>query len=278
MKPHLKDWTEWKKFCARALCPEETQQRLGRFAVSRFGIHLKRHLSVTNLAPADAQRQLPPPEDAWHQFETYAALTQTRQGKRYKDWIFARVQHSDRSPLDTIQSGATLIIRDVVRAYLRKEYTPRTTVSLDRPIGDGTVTLGDLLPGFVQNEDSPEATEFDLLAAKHAEALFQTLSRRERVGLLAKYAGVSLESSDVLAAADCGKSTLNQAVRDLMRRLRDGVVREYGDEGHNTIMAFTALMLQHLEQIIYFWKNSEKGLPDSFYGGEGKREKLKVES
>ena len=265
MNPQLNDWTAWKKHCARALCSEETQHRLGRFAISRFGIQLKRHLSVTNLVPDDVQRQLPQPEDSWHQFETYAALTQTREGKRYKDWIFARVQLSARSALDTIQSGATLIMRDVVRTFLCKEYAPRTTVSLDRPVGDGSITLGDLLPGSVQQEEGPEATELDLLAAEHAETLFQTMSRRERVGLFAKYSGLSLATPDLLVAADCGKSSLNQAVRKLMPRLRKGVVREYGEDGHNAVMAFTALMLQHLEKIIYLWKNSEKGLPDSFY-------------
>ncbi len=270
MKPQLKDWTAWKTHCARALCPEATQRRLGRFAVSRFAIQLERHLAATNLAPGDAQRQLPPPEDAWHQFETYAALTQTRQGKRYKDWIFARIRHSDRAPLDTIQSGATLIMRDAVRTYLRKELAPRTTVSLDRPVGDGTTTLGDLLRSAVQHEDSQAAKEYDLLAAKHAEALFHTLSRRERIGLLAKYAGLSLDDPDVLSAAACGKSSLHLAVRDLLTRLRESVVREYGDEGHNAVMAFTALMLQHLEQKIYLWKNSEKGLPRSFYRVAGR--------
>jgi len=232
--------------------------RLGRFARSRFGIQLQRQLAATNLLPQDAQRQLPSDDDAWHQFESYAALTQTRQGKRYKDWIFARLRQSNRSPLDTIQSGAALIIRAAVRTYLRKEVASRKTMSLDTPVGDGTNTLGDLLPGTAE-------TETDQLAQQHAERLFNQLSQRERIGLLAKYAGITLEHPDVVAAADCGKSTLNQAVRDFLARLRESVVREYGDEGHNAVMAFTALLLQHLGQQIFSWKNSEKRLPDCFY-------------
>lgn len=258
MQPRLEDWVSWKRFCARALCSEETQTCLGRFARSRFGIQLQRQLAATNLSAEDAQRQLPSSDDAWHRFESYAALTQTRQGKRYKDWIFARLRQSSRSPLDTIQSGATLIMRGAVRTYLRKELAPRAAVSLDSPVGDGTNTLGDLLPGVAQ-------TETDEAARQHAERLFNELSRRERIGLLAKYSGITLEHPAVLAAADCGKSTLNKTVRDLLTRLRESVVRDYGDEGHNAVMAFTAVMLQHLGQQIFLWKNSEKGLPDCFY-------------
>jgi len=263
LQPRLEDWTTWKEHCARALCSEATQTRLGRFARSRFGIQLQRQLAATNLLPQDAQRQLPSEEDAWHQFESYAALTQTRQGKRYKDWIFARLRQSDSPPLDTIQSGATLIIRAAVRTYLRKELASRKTVSLDTPVGDGTNTLGDLLPGAAE-------AETDQLAQQHAERLFNQLSERERIGLLAKYAGITLEHPDVLAAADCGKSTLSRTVRDFLTRLREFVMHEYGDEGHNTVMGFTALLLQHLGQLIFSWKKLEKGLPDCFYrAGEG---------
>ena len=270
MQPRLEDWTAWRDLCARELCPAETQDRLGRFGRSRFGIQLKRYLASTNLSPGDTQRQLPTAEEAWHQFEAYAAVTQTRQGKRYKDWIFARIQNSSKAPLDTIQSGATLIMRDVVRTHLQNELTPNRTVSLDRPVGDGTSVLGDLLPYTLGNDESTEAREFDALAAAHAKSLFKSLSKRERLGLGAKYAGVTLEDPELLSAAGCGKSTLNQAVRDLLARVREDVVRKYGDDGHNTVMAFTTRMLRHLEQKFFLWKNSEKGLPRSFYSREGK--------
>jgi hypothetical protein len=266
--PVLEDWLAWKSRCARALCTKDTQRRLGYFALYRFGIQLRRQLATTNLRPEDAVRQHPTEEDAWHRFESFAALTQTRQGKRYKDWIFARIQQSNRSALDTIQSGATLILRSAVRDYLRGEYAPHRAASLDQPVGDGTLTLGDLLPGLVSTEDDATTREYNTLAEGHAHRVFEGLSRRERVGLLARLMGVALDHDDVLVAADCGKSTLNQAVKNLWVHMRESLLREYREDGHDAIMALATLVIQHLERITFLWKLSEKNLPRCFYSTE----------
>jgi len=265
MTPRLEDWTAWKRLCARQLCGTDTRQRLGNFARSRFNRQLERQLAVTNLGVEDAALQRPSADEAWHRFESYAALTQTRQGKRYKEWIFARIRPSAQSPLYIIQAGATLIMRSAVRTYLRDEYAPRRATSLDAPVGDGSLTLGDLLPGTLDPGDDLAAGERDLLAANHAAAFLTTLSRRERVGLLAKFSGIGLDNADVQVAAGCRKSVLSQAVRDLLSRLRESLLREYQDDGHDATMAFAAIVLQHLEKIIHRWKNSEKGLPRCFY-------------
>lgn len=265
MKPVLKDWTEWKIQCARKLCGEETQDRLGSFAQSRFGIQLRRQVSTTNLHDNDALRQLPSEDDAWHQFESYAVLKQTREGKRYKDWIFARVKNRDKSALDTVQSGASLIMRSVVRAHLRAEYAPRKVISMEQPIGDGNITIGDLLPGTVNPIDTVAANEYNVLAEKHAASIFEALSIRERIGLLAKFNGIALDNAEVLAAAGCGKSTLNQITRDLLAKLREDIRREYHDDGHDAITAFTVLVVQYLEKEINKWKSLENSLPACFY-------------
>lgn len=265
MKPELKDWTEWKKYCARKLCSEETQGRLGSFAQSRFGLQLRRQIATTNLHDSDALRQLPSVDDAWHQFESYAALKQTRQGKRYKDWIFARVQGSSAAPLDTIQSGASLVMRSVVRAYLRVEYAPRKAISMDQPLGDSDLTMSDLLPGKSDPTDAVVANEYNVMAKKHVATLFEALSHRERIGLLAKFNGIALDNDDVLKSADCGKSTLNQVVRDMLNKLRADIKREYHDDGHEAIAAFTVLVVQYLEKKLNNWKSLEKSLPQCFY-------------
>ena len=265
LQPRLEDWTDWKRQCARALCGEETQARLGRFAHSRFGIQLRRQLGATNLHAGDASQQLPSPDDAWHQFESYTAITHTREGKRYKDWIFARVRHANDTPLNVVQSGATLIMRGVVRAHLREEYARRSTVSFDQPVGDGTITVGDLLPGSANPVDGVAEEEYAELAKQHARRIFDSLSSRERIGLFAKYRGIRLDNSEILAAAGCGKSTLSQAVRDLLVRMREELTREYADDGPDAIMTFSALVLQQLEVEIFLWKKSEQDDPQCFY-------------
>ena len=265
MNLELKDWIEWKTLCARKLCGVDTQSRLGVFAQSRFGIQLKRQISNTNLHESDAGRQLPSADDAWHQFESFAALKETREGKRYKDWIFARLQNRIGKPLDIIQSGASLIMRSVVRAYMRAEYAPRKAISMDQPLGGSNLTMADLLPGTANPADAAAANEYSLMAEAYARKLSESLTHRERIGLLAKFNGISLDSTDVLEAAGCGKSTLNQVVRGFMERLRDDLKREYRDDGHDAIVAFALLVVQFLEKEINLQKKLEKCRTDCFY-------------
>ena len=265
MKPELKDWTEWKTLCARKLCGEDTQNRLGSFAQSRFGIQLRRQITTTNLRNSDALRQLPSADDAWHQFESYAALKETRQSKRYKDWIFARVENGNSAPLDIIQSGASLIMRSVVRTHLRAEYAPRKAISMDQPLGDSDLTMGDLLPGKVNPADAVVANEYNILAEQYAESIFEKLVQRERLGLLAKLSGIALDNAELLVAAKCGKSTLNQVTRNMLNKLRDDIKREYCDDGQDAIVAFTVLVVQYLEKVLNNWKSLENNLPSCFY-------------
>jgi hypothetical protein len=265
MKPELRDWIEWKKFCARKLCTEETQSRLGSFALSRFGIQLRRQIAVTNLDEQDILRQLPSADEAWHQFESFAALTHTRQGKCYKEWIFARVENSASSPLDIIQSGATLIMRSAVRTYLKREYARCHSVSMDQPIGDGTLTIADLLPGSSNPADVAAENEYNSMAEIFARKFIQKTSLRERIGLLAKLNGIALDTPQVLAAAGCSKSTLHQTVHDLLQNLYKELQQEFSEDGPDSVRAFSIMLIQQLEKELNLWKFSEKELPECFY-------------
>lgn len=265
MKPELKDWIEWKRLCARSLCGEDTQKRLGGFALSRFGIQLRRQRAVTNLNESDALRQLPSADEVWHQFESYAALKQTRQGKSYKEWIFARVLKSSSSPPDVIQSGATLIIRSAVRSYLRLEYARNRSVSMDQPIGEGTLTMADLLPGSSNPADAAAENEYNSMAESYARKFVEKISRREKIGLLSKFEGIALDNPQVLEAAECGKSTLNQVVRDLLGDLYGDLKREFSEDGQDAVRAFSILVIRHLEKELNKWKVPENSLPACFY-------------
>ncbi len=156
-------------------------------------------------------------------------------------------------------------MRSVVRAHLRAEYAPRMAVSMDQPLGDSDLTMGDLLPGKASPTDAVVANEYNVLAKKHAEALFKNLIHRERIGLLAKFSGIALDNAEVLIAANCGKSTLNQITRDMLAKLREDIKCEYDDDGYDAITAFTVLVVQYLEKEINNWKSLENNLPHCFY-------------
>ena len=266
MEPQLDDWICWKERCARKLCSNDAQIRLGEFARRRFEIHLRRQRTQSNLRHEDMHVHTPSPDDAWHRFECYAALTQTRKGKRYKDWIFARVTSDTSSAQKVIEGGATLIIRNTVRTYLLDEVAPHLAVSLDQPAygTDSTCTIGDLLPGEADPVDDVAAREYDAIAARHAQRLFDEMSDRDRSALLARFAGIPLGDPRILKAAGCKRSTFYRSTVTFLEELKAKITNEYGHEGGEARQAMTVLVLQHLEKRTFLWKSSDKSLPNPF--------------
>ncbi|MBL7114864.1 MAG: hypothetical protein ISS35_03790 [Kiritimatiellae bacterium] len=264
MEPVLfSDWDAWRERCALDLCEDQTRTRLTSFAHSRMRYFVRHHMSVTNIHWDDANLCVPAASECWHHFETHAMLSESRQGKRYKEWLFARLeQNTTDQPLDIVQGGATLIMRDVVRQYLQVEFAPRGTVSMDRPIGPGphAPTLADLLPGEPDPTDMVSAREYEQLAGEHAQEFFQNMSTRERIALLAKFEGISLAHPRIEKAAKCRKSVLSTAARNAVTRLALQLQRKYRDDGADAIMTLSILVLQKLEKCLKSWKNSEKRL------------------
>ena len=109
---------------------------------------------------------------------------------------------------------------------------------------------------------------------KYAESIFEKLIRRERIGLLAKFSGIALDNAELLVAANCGKSTLNQVTRDMLTQLRNDIKRDYCDDGPDAIVAFTVLVVQYLEKVMNNWKSSEINLPSCFYIEEAKTDSI----
>src|SRR5210317_1578654 len=92
-------WMEWKARCAAALCDESTRRSLQKFAHTRFLRFYPR--SIPSRVLPHRENGLPA-VDAWHLFETHLITTQTKQGKRFKDWLYARAVTSEDSPLNVI--------------------------------------------------------------------------------------------------------------------------------------------------------------------------------
>ena len=261
--PELEDWQEWKARCARQLCSAATQRRLGRFAEHRFAAWLRRCRSISNLTPQDLHAHAPRADEAWHLFETHAMLTQTRSGKSYKDWIFARQERVADLPLNAVQSGATLILRDAVRGYLCRETARRQVVSLDAPLpGCATpLTLHDLLPGNADGMEALAEQEADRLARRHAETVFRLLRPPERMGLLARFLGLPVSDPEVLRATGLSQSRLNHVTRRVITRIHDALRQHYRHDSADTIRTLTLKVVDHLEQHVFAWRQSEPCLP-----------------
>lgn len=236
----LKAWAQWKKRCALDLCSDHAQRMLRAFAGSRFMRCLER---------CPTAQDSPAHESPWHLFETYATVTATRGGKRYKDWIFARERTSGRDPLSAIEGGASLIMRDAVREFVRAECSPRGILSLDRPIGcgdAGSVTLLDLLPAQMDPASEVALREYERLAREHARELFPGLSGRERIVLAAKEAGLSLAHGSVEEAAGCRKSCLNTAYHDLLARICMFIKTEYSGDDPESVLTLALMTVREL--------------------------------
>jgi len=265
-------WTEWKQACAVALCGEESQRELHAFAHSRFRVFLRRYASRTNARPLSPPATGIDPPDAWHLFETHLVVKSTRRGKRYKDWLFARTEHSSDPPLDVVQGGASLIMRDVVREHLRREYSPSSMVSLQQPITDtqGTpLTVEDLLPGSPGPDDDILQRECEQLAERHAREECESMPPREKVAVLAKTLGLPLTHPAVMELAGCRKSVLSTTYRGVLERLALRLQRVYHEEDGETVLMLTLLTTNEIKREILSWGASEPSCAQLFRVVEG---------
>src|ERR1043166_7378398 len=260
----LQSWIEWKQRCALGLCSQETRSGLQRFAEIRFRNFLRKYVSRTNL---DEDQALPTPSDPWHLFETHFTLKRSGEGKHYKDWLFARLEDSTDPALDIIQGGATLLLRDVVREYLRREHSPSTVQSLNQ-LGskdECELTLEDLLPGGIDPAKEAERHEFERIAHGQAATFFARMSRRERVGFLAKPLDIPLAQPGVQKAAGCGKSMVHAAFREAVMRLASRLRTDFGDDDSEAVRLLTVMTLGEINQCVLDWGNSESECAQLFW-------------
>ncbi len=242
----IQHWQMWRTRCALARCSATAQQDLCGFAFERFRRYLQK-LGPT-LAP-------PPAADAWHAFETHLALGKTRSAKAWKEWLFAR---GGNPPTQScIQGGASLILRDVVREQLRHEHPPRWMSSLDAPVrqtaapGEQTqeaCSLADLLPDQQDPLGQLEANECRELASQLYPSLQRSLSRRARLALIAHHVGIPLYHNAVTQAAQCGKSSLCNALQQALRTLGTTILQAYPHEDPRIRLTIATALLQRMVQ------------------------------
>ena len=258
-------WRQWHARCALARCEPGPAGVLRGFAATRAASLVRRlgHLAEGVVAPE--------PRDAWHLFEVHLVTTRTREGKRYKDWLFARAEgRRGQDGIDTIQGGATLILRDVVREMIRREARPFGTASLDAPVpGTEGLRLADLVPSGPTPADEADARELDLIARRTAEREFEAAPRRVRIGLCLRALGLPLDGPAVERAAGCGKSSLHAAVRGFTVGLAAGVLRDHPAETSGTAHEIAVRAVQALRDMAREWGRLEKSLERFFHRVEG---------
>ena len=258
------DWSEWKQRCALARCSVAVRRRLSSFAHYRLRMAARRAAGRTNLFEGLEPRLPTDPECSWHLLESHALTTNTRQGKSYKEWLFAR--GDDRQSPDTasVEGGAALMLRDVARNYLRGECLRRGTVSLDNPVPgrhDTQLTYRDLLPDEWTPCDEVQARELSARAKREADDWFAEMSMRERAGLIARFHGIPLTHPDLLAHCACNKSLLSQLVRQQLTSLPLRLQDRYPDDEPRDRRAFGAAIVRALEITASAWAGAEGILP-----------------
>lgn len=259
MATTIEHWAEWRARCALLLCGNAAREALTAFVQVRFGKYLRQYGAYL-MGGAEGHLPLPAANDAWHLFETHLAVDQTRDGRTYKGWLFDRIAGSSDDPLSVIQGGATLLTREVVREYLRREQSPPGTSSLQAPATDGTSswTLEELLPDTGNPAEEAARREYEALADGEAAALFETAGLRERVAVLAKDLGFSCAHPAVTGAAGCGKSLIALAWQSVMQRLAERVRQSFAGEDRAEQALLANLTAIALQRRVRAWAALEK--------------------
>ncbi len=204
--------------------------------------------------------------------ELQVGMNRRRDGKSYKDWLFARGTDpaAPGGPtLPALESGVSLLLRDVVRERLRRERAPARVRSLQEPVagtgGAEAVTLEDLLPGGFDTAGEVERRDVERLADRLAEAVSAALSRRERVALLTRERGLSCAHPAVLKAAGCGKTALAEAAHSALRAVAGQVQRAIPREPASARAALSVAVFEAVRRRIRTWDQAENPLAGFLY-------------
>jgi len=253
----LAGWKEWREMCALARCADSTRRQLQSFALARFRRMVRVH--VAGVVGARTSSLLPAVENVWHLFESHLVVRGTDRGKRYKDWLFARTAVSDDDPLAVIESGATLIMRDVVREYRRRELPWDRSISMDQPLGGAgaELTMHDLLPGTADPVEEIGRREYERLSRRHARDLFGGMPVRTRIALLARGLGLPLSHREVEKAAGCSKSTLSATFRDAMKTAAEALRSQYPADDTESLLSLTLMTLCEVKRLALAWGKAQ---------------------
>jgi len=265
-------WREWHRRCALDLCSECARRELAGFALARFRKYARGYAARTNSDAAGIAGLTE--REAWHRFETHLLVTNTREGKAYKEWLMARGHGSDAARRELIESGASLIMREVVREHIRTECSPATVVSLDAPFpgtGSGNVPFAEFLPGGIDPSETAAIREMEKLARRHASEILAQIDRREKAALLARASRRSFGDPSVRKAAGCGKSRLKEIYGELVEKIAAKLRLEHPGEDRAALFQLALMTHRSLNEMIFSKKRAAYRRVSSFSNSEDRR-------
>ena len=168
-----------------------------------------------------------------------------------------------------MESEASLLLRDVVKDFIlgeRGERGTRTNDSLDRPVGDDGLNLGDL----INSDDVDPSKKAVLYELKNeVKTNFDKLPRDVKITFLAKSQSISLDNTQVKELAGKGKSQLSQNWKKELDSIVEQLLQDdtFGRAGAITIQQVV------LDEIYHFAKkwgeNPENGCSLLLMLGDG---------
>ena len=207
----IKHWREWRRRCAIAKCRVETAEALRSYARHRFTYFL---MKLADHVAFDVN--VPEAAVCWSLLETHLCVARPRSGRRYKEWLFARLARTTDDPVDVIQGGATLILRTVVRDWFAGLQPSQIASGYTHPAPAG--------PSVVELLPAPSPTghgDWEIHEAAQAAALYvaRGLDHKTRLVLLARAWGFPLFHPLVLRDIGVGHTKASETPRRVMEAL-----------------------------------------------------------
>lgn len=254
------DWREWGRACAVERCAQPHAYALCQFGLSRFMKCLERYAVQFN-ASREMEREefFAHTEKAWLLLETHAQVKSNRQGKQYKAWLFARADMVPEDWLSMMESGASLLMRDAVRGYLRREYKRygNHSYKVSSGFARGAVPLSDLLPNhasLVSHGAVPGRAAYELGdAAQHAvQKLWPALDRSDLIIIWARQLGCRFNDPDLQELVGVGKSRLHTLYKEILERICRQVNELFADDTAGFRLQLAQRIIELLGEKIFF--------------------------
>jgi hypothetical protein len=223
-------WRAWHAACALDLCKPAVVEQLRLFGSHRFRYYLNRYAARQGGGGVRLPRT-PAETEVWHLLETHTQVSQSRAGKSYKKWLQSRARGQQGDDwLATMESGASLLMRDVVREFLRREGTAAFMVSTAQSIGGDGLTVEQLLPDPEQTASALLEMEDEALTDALADRLTPQLSERDGRILVASYLGIPFADADFQQWAGCSCSRAYELYQLCLRRLCEQIQLDFREE------------------------------------------------
>ncbi|MFA6929690.1 MAG: hypothetical protein WCT05_05140 [Lentisphaeria bacterium] len=251
----LAAWNAWKKICFVDGCPPEQRSYLRRRIIAKMTHELRKYgidtgrdhwLSDDELVSEFdlflACKDGASPEGGGSESGRVANGLSRRQFKQHKDYIWNKLQGSKDPPMQVLNGillGPRSIIMDVLRKVLRSHYSTREVRLIDRNTGTKVRRLQRLksLQEPLEGADGRSDTLEERLADKQPtpdalagensaelkitlQLLVQTLSREERLVLLAKLLRINASAPSVSRVLGRGKSTVCALLRQVQEKVQ----------------------------------------------------------